>query len=472
MCSIIDKLIKEILLVVLFAPVVACSDEEAVVEPNMPQQETGLRFGIKRQPGSRVVNSGLSAEFADGDSIGCVIAFREKSGAFIYQCTTSWLYCEQTGMLVLDHYYHNEGKNCNWHDPAPTITDGIIHRHPNYDRKEGYVELLTSDAEYCFFFFYPFIDSEDIEESYKDVRTDGAYSIKIPFCAFELELNPDWDEWHKNQNRRKLIVTGMPDAEHTEGYKKGKSEFEHPHFKWTEYPCFASVAQGSSAQLDNSNFMWTRYIVDQNDGESPITKENDKTHYTVKLEFRKKMAAIDLVIDNSDMIKIIKDNPSCLYYRNIPEEGNYKDNGTYENYFIIGKRIDLSTGVLSDYPHWYRSDWGQPSSVNPVEYQSMYTSHVSDIYEDRNNGATYNRVRPCPMGNGVYRVILPPQESFKCELHFPDKNGNDRTINLYQKIPVLKENTLYTIRLQSVNEWEIIINDWQKGQGMLIEEDK
>lgn len=471
MCSIIDKLIKAILLVVLFAPVVACSDDEAVVEPNVPQPETGLRFGIKQQLSSRVVNTGLSTEFADGDSIGCVIAFREKSGSFTYQCTTSWLYCKQTGMLVLDHYYHNENNSCCWHDPKPTATDGIIRRHPNYPKEDGYVELNTSNKEYCFFFFYPFIDSEDIEESYKDVRTEGAYSIKIPFCAFELELNPDWDTWHQSQNRRKLIVTGMPDAEHTEGYKKGASGFEHPHFKWTEYPCFASVAQGSSAQLDNSNFMWTRYIIDQKDGESPITKENDKTHYTVELEFRKKMAAIDLVIDEPVIEAAIKKDVSTLYYRNIPEEGEYLYNGTYQNYFIIGKRIDLSTGVLTDYPHYYRN-YNYPAGVNETEYQSMFASHVSDVYEDRNNKATYNRVRPCPMGNGVYRVILPPQESFKCELHFPDKNGNDQTINLYPKIPVLKENTLYTIRLQSVDEWEIIINDWQKGQGMLIEEDK
>lgn len=483
MCSIIDRLIKVILLIVLFAPVVACSDEEPVVEP-VPQPETGLRFGIKQQPGSRVVNDGLSANFVDGDSIGCVIAFRNGNGGFDYQCTTSWKYNKSNGMLVLDHYYHENGDHKCWYSDAvapaePEKSDDVIFRHPDYKKEDGYVYLNKAGKEYCFFFYYPFINNADVDRAFGDLRElKDAYKIQVPFSGFVLELNPDWDDWNKAENKKKLTVIGFPDREHyAECITDGRTE-KHPHFKWTEYPCFASIAQSSLPQLDNSNFMWVRYVWDQKVSSKPITQEDKTTHYTVDLVFRKKMAAIDLVVDDDALIQAIEKDITKLYYTNIPEgkDGNYWSTAqnVAENYIIIGKRFDLSTGLFTDYPQ-YREDWQcQNNGINKAENSSVKASHISDAYVYKNNGtkSIYNRVRPCPMGGGVYRVILPPQESFKCELHFPDKIGNDKVINLYPKIPVLKENTLYTIRLQSVDEWEIIINDWQKGQGMLIEEDK
>lgn len=480
MCSIIDRLIKVILLIVLFAPVVACSDEEAVVEPNVPQQETGLRFGIKQQPGSRVVNDGLSAEFADGDSIGCVIAFRNDKGGYDYQCTTSWKYNKNNKMLVLDHYYHENGEHKCWYSDAvapadPDKSDDVIFRHPNYAKEDGYVQLNKDGKEYCFFFYYPFINGTDVDDAFRHMSEQkDVYTVKVPVSGFALDMNPNWDSWNTAKNKGSITLIGFPDDD----FRMCKSDkgTEHPHFKWTSYPCYASIAQGSELQLDNSNVMWTRYVVDQKDGKSPITKEDDKTHYTVNLEFRKKMAAIDLVIDDQAIKDKIDGDISKLYYRNIPEDGNFMNNGKYSNYIIMGKRLDLSTGELSDYPYeylqWRVEQLEREGSLHKCELPGVLASHLCDSYEDNEKHGGYNKIRPCLMDNSVYRVILPPQESFKCELHFPDGKGNNKTINLYPKIPVLKENTLYTIRLQSVDEWEIIINDWQKGQGMLIEEDK
>lgn len=470
MCSIIDRLIKIIVLVALFAPVVACSDEVPVVEPTVPQPETGLRFGIKQQPESRVVNSGLSSEFADGDSIGCVIAFRNASGGFDYQCTTSWLYNSDNGMLVLDHYYYENGDKCVWRDADPNNNKDVICRHPDYSKGDGYVQLNKGGEEYCFFFYYPFINNVDVDDSFQHMSDNkDVYTVKVPISGFALDMNPNWDDYNKGKNKSSITLIGFPDDD----FKKRKSAdgTEYPHFKWTSYPCYASIAQGSKPQLDNSNVMWVRYVTDQNAPGTPITADNKDTHYTVNLQFRKKMAAIDLVIDDSQ----IATGEGDIYYRNIPENENFMNNGKYSNYIIMGKRLDLSTGKLSDYPfeylQWRVEQLEREGKLHQCEFPGTLASHLCDSYEDNDKHGGYNKIRPCPMGGGVFCVILPPQESFKCELHFK-RNGKEHVINLYPKIPVLKENTLYTIRLKSLDDWEIIINDWQKGPGMLIEEDK
>lgn len=475
MCSVIERL-KLILPVLLLAvSLSACKDDISDLAMEQKEDKAGLlRFGVKGS--TRTIDSGVKSEFENGDRIGCVIAFRNAVGDYEYQATTCWTYNSANGMLVLERVYSTTNGMCEWHD-ANRATD-LICRHPDYDTDKGFVQLNTAGKQYCFFFYYPFISGADTDAAFNELAgKDGvsAYDLKIPFSGFALDLHPNWDTYWYNQNKSSFVVTGLPDFETrtcTDGSKIQTGEYnwadeKHNHYNWKSFPCFASIAQGSRPQQSNSNFMWVSYVMDQKDPSKPVTPEDVSTHYTVGLQFRKKMAAIDLVIDDPAIL-----TTGGLYYRNIPEEKNvsYGDANTkYDNYFMIGRQFDLSTGKFSDYPQ-YRAEWQCANAgIKQQEYAAVFASYVSDAYEDNGKNAQYNRVRPCPLGGGVFRVILPPQESFKCELHF-SKNGKDYAINLYSRIPMLKENTLYTIRLMDAGDWSIVIRDWTEGENMLIEE--
>lgn len=493
MCSIIDRFYKAILFAIISLSVASCSkDDERFTEPEPQRTDMQLRFGVKggSDAVTRVTNHGLSSEFEEGDVIGCVIAFHDAAtGKYDYQATTKWHYhINETGgigVLVLDSVYADDETKCGSH--TATVKD-LIYPHPDYPVNDGYVKLNPSavgkpdDAEYCFFFYYPFINSTDVDAAFDEITASkDPCKLKIPFSGYALELPPNYDNTWYETNKKNLTVVGFPDSEtkyFTNGKTFGDNEWDrqpeqHPHFCWTAFPCFASIAQGSKEQLNNSNFMWVRYIVDQKDGSKPITAKDETTHYTVGLEFRKKMAAIDLVIEDKEISTADGD----LYYKNIPEgkTANHwsNDANVSESFFIIGKRIDLSTGLFTDYPA-HRAEWKyrDQDKFHEAEYAAARASHVCDAYEYKNGNkksVSYNRVHPCPLGEGVFRMVLPPQTSFKCELHF-EKGSKEYTIDLYSKIPVLKENTLYTIRLRSTDEWEVIIRDWEKGSGMLIEE--
>lgn len=442
----------------MLAAVMLSGCKESSMDVPAPILLSSLRFGVgSSATSSRTVGSGLSSNFEDGDKIGCIIAYRE-SGGYKFAATTRWTYNADNSILILREIHNPQ--NDSFSDVSTTAS--VIHRHPDYDSETGYVELAESGKEYCFFFFYPCIDNSDVDEAFKDLVNNhkDPYKISIPFSGFALELNPNWDSYWTAETRKLVSVVGLAD-------KEGKMDYSdnHPHFCWTAYPCYASIAQGSAKQLDNSNFMYARYVMDQRNPSKPVTPEDESTHYTVDLQFRKKMAAIDLVIEDSEIDR----TDGSIYYRNIPEENEVDYyNGTYSNFFIIGKRINLSTGEFSDYPD-YRQEWQlKNAGFQEYEYAAAIASHVSDAYEDNGKNAKYNRVRPCPMGNGVYRMLLPPQTSFKCRLCFR-KNGEEHFIDLYEKIPVLKENTLYTIRLRK-GGWDIRIRDWEKGSGMLLEE--
>jgi len=465
MYSIIDRMRHVIVAAALSVLVCACQDDiPSDSSESMPGSGNALRFTVDGGAASRMENSGVSSTFSEDDAVGCVIAFRNADGKFDYQATTSWRY--RRGVLVLDRIYTLSGDMCDSHD-AGNSSD-LICRHPGYRTDDGYVMLNTPDKEYCFFFYYPFITGEEIDATFDELIKSGgsAYQFKIPFSGFELESDPK--KW-SYQNKKNLMLAGLPGAETkyvTDGNYWNNNLEQHPHFEWTKYPCFASIAQGSKEQLNNSNFMWVRYVTDRKDPSKPITKEDETTHYTVGLSFRKKFAAIDLIIDDPG----IETTEGSLYYRNTPEDANYYYSGSYQNYFFIGKRIDLSTGTFTEYPQIRQQGQARNFCKEP-EYAALYASCLCDSYEDNQKNAHYNRIRPGRLDNGAYRMILPPQNKFMCELHFR-KNGVEHVIDLYSKLPSLLENTLYTIRLADTDQWEITIRDWHEGDKMLIEEDK
>jgi len=456
------------LLPVLLLLLASCSSDEPVSVP-APAPGQCLRFGVPASSGSvtRVTNDGVSSTFENGDEVGCVIAFRNSEGGYDFQTTTQWHYCGSTGMLVLDRIFETNGSECSSH--APTVAD-IICRLPDSNDDDGYVQLNSDGKEYCFFFYYPFIGSDLLMEDFLSyVKEKDPYKLKAPFSGYRMEENNNWDQQNTN-GKKEMSVTGMPDD--VTGYFTDKNYTDatysiHPHFNWKDFPCFASIAQGSKEQLNNSNFMWVRYVMDQKDASKPVTKEDETTHYTVSLQFRKKMAAIDLVIDNDEVSTADGD----IFYRNIPEEVNcYNQNGSYSNCILVGRKLDLSTGQFSDYPQYFH-DWQFSNNQlqNKTEWPCIRAAHLSDAYEDNNYNGKFNVILPCPMGGGVYRVILPPQSDFRCELHVK-RNGVEHAINIYDKLPSLSENTLYTIRLRGTDDWDILINDWEDGDKILLEE--
>jgi len=473
MCLISDCIRIAGLLPILILLLASCATD-APQSPTAQIQRQSLRFGVPAPDGSvtRVTNNGVSSTFVDKDKVGCVIAFRNSDGGYDFQATTEWHYCATTRMLVLDAIYKVSGSNdCASHFPT---ADDVICRMPDTNEDDGYVQLNTDGKEYCFFFYYPFINSDlMIHDFLSYVRQKDPYKLMAPFSGFRMERNPSWTE-HSTTEKKEMTVTGMPDA--TTSYFNNTNYTDasyrvHPHFDWKQFPCFVSIAQGSVDQLNNSNFMWVSYVMDQKDSSRPVTKEDKETHYTVNLKFRKKMAAIDLIIDNPEISLAEGD----IYYRNIPEEAVQINNGTYSNYILVGRKLDLSTGQFSDYPQIFNDDnnkwkFEQSGYNNNTEYPCIRASHLCDAYEDNDKHGSYNKIRPCPLGGGVFRVILPPQSDFRCELHVK-RSGTDCGINIYDKLPQLRENTLYTIRLRSIDEWDILINDWEDGDRILIEED-
>lgn len=466
MCSITDFIRISGLLPALILLLASCTADQPQSPATQIKGQQSLRFGVPAHSGvvSRVADSGVSSTFEDGDKVGCVIAFRNSDNDYDFQATTQWHYSASTGMLVLDEIYKTAGTECSRHVPT---ADDVICRFPDTKVNDGYVQLNADGREYCFFFYYPFINSDRLMEDFISyVNNKDPYKLNAPFSGYRMEQTPNWTI-SSTQNKQEMIVIGMPDAttsyfydtEYTDGTYR-----VHPHFNWKQFPCFASIAQGSTKQLNNSNFMWVSYVMDQKDPSRPVTKEDKDTHYTVNLQFRKKFAAIDLVIDDPEISTADGD----IYYRNTPED----DNGTYSNYIRIGRKFDISTGQFSDYPQLFQErQFGQSGYSNKTEWPCIRASHLCDSYEDNDYKGGYNKIRPCPLGGGVYRMVLPPQDNFKCELHFR-KNGVEHAIDLYSKLPELRENTLYTIRLTSAGDWNIIITDWEDGSNMLIEEDK
>lgn len=467
MCSISNHFrIAGLLLLLLLA---SCTAEEPQPSPAQVRQQS-LRFGVPARGGdlSRVTDSGVSSSFTDGDKVGCVIAFRNSDGGYDFQATTRWHYCAATRMLVLDAIYEAVGTDCSNHAPA---ADDLICRLPDTKADDGYVQLNTDGKEYCFFFYYPFIDSDLLNRDFISyVQQKDPYKLLAPFSGFRMQQNPNWSE-HSTDEKKQMSVIGMPykttDYFNDTNYSDATYRV-HPHFDWTQFPCFVSIAQGSVDQLNNGNFMWVRYVMDQKDSSRPVTKEDPETHYTVSLQFRKKMAAIDLVIDNPEISTAEGD----IYYRNIPEEANQINNQKpYSNYILVGRKLNLSTGQFSDYPQIFLEWQLSQSSYIKTEWPCIRASHLCDAYEDNNDyRGGFNKIRPCPLGSGIFRVILPPQSDFRCELHVK-RNGTDCAINIYDKLSRLRENTLYTIRLRSIDDWDILINDWEDGDSILIEED-
>lgn len=455
-----------------------CSKQELPDEPVVPSKPANaLRFGVADMKiNTRATyddNNILKTSFENGDKIGCVIAQKLSKESFEYKVNTEWTY--QDGYLILENELHPAAENSGSKDTKISHDKGEYIRRLR-DKGGEYasadirdLSLEKNDFDYAFFFYYPFIDDETIINDFSGIqaskRPDG---LRVPFSQSFIPVSPDWDINAFYNNMDHIYVTGVMSKKVSKSAYQNKKTYYYP---WNEFPCFASEWQDTKELSERSDFMCVKYIVDQKDDSKNINTET--ATYEVKLQFRKKMAAI---VVNSEIPMANNDNG--IFFQNdvttVDGAQNMWYNGNGLNLYqsggiCLGKKIDIASGALSlydiripltkFYPDKPLYEWsGQISSVN---YKVQEFSCMTDkkLYPYPNKDRTQ------------FRLILPPQQNFDAKLHFRfgSKPNVEYVINLGEKLHELEENKLHIINLTPVG-WDIIIRDWiLDHKGVLVE---
>lgn len=458
-----------------------CSEQELPDEPVVPSKPANaLRFGVADMKiSSRTAyddDNLLKTSFENDDKIGCVIAQKTKTGntySYEYKVNTEWTY--QDGYLILENELHPTGVNSGNKDTKKSHEQGeYIRRLRDKSGEfasvhESYLSLEKSDIDYAFFFYYPYIDDETIINDFSGIqaskRPDG---LCVPFSQSFIPVSPDWDINAFYTNMDHIYVTGVMSKEVSNSAYQNKKTYYYP---WDEFPCFASEWQDTKKLSERSDFMWVDYTVDQKESGKNINTET--ATYEVKLQFRKKMAAI---VVNSE-IPMTQTDDGIFFQNDVTTVDGAKDkwyNGNGLNLYqsggiCLGKKINIASGVLSPYdiripltkfyPDKPLYDWS--GQISAVKYKVQEFSYMTDkkLYPYPNESRTQ------------FRLILPPQENFDAKLHFrfDSKPNVEYVISLGEKLHELEENKLYIINLTPVG-WDIIIRDWiLDHKGVLIE---
>lgn len=443
-----------------------CTESPIEFDDNEKKTE-GIQLRFSTQNVTRASDSELSSEFHNDDKIGCIIAEKANNG-YTFKQLTEWHY--SNGFLVLDSiwtkvtkpinhgsYIENKevfGKSaCN----EGNTTQYIERLDKSQD--DGYVVLKKSDINYAFFFFYPVIDDSRMTEEYEKIKNKGHITediiaeIEIPFSKVLLPAKPNWDSYWEGQNKLNTFLGGQPYSEFKKAndWLGGDFNCSTPLtlHNWTEFPMFVNMYQKSEAQHNYSEFMWTRYVVDQKTGTADIKQEN--ATYQVNLVFNKKMANILVISDEYAF--------EDIYIKSAGTEKPEQNN----NWGLkMGMKINLKTGELSDYDFIALPSADQINQYDEKNRLQRVSCRTAEAFYPR---CEDDKVKK------KYRFVFPPQDDFKAELHWRF-NGKDYTLNFINDLglPKLEENKLYTIYLKKDN-WKIEIRDWAKGDNMLIEED-
>lgn len=187
--------------------------------------------------------------------------------------------------------------------------------------------------------------------------------------------------------------------------------------RWSCYPAFVNIDQSDKAKFNRSEFMYETSTPSNSSG-------------TVSLKFKKKTADIEV---DSDI------ELSDVYFQNAA------------NGLIRGRAFDFSSDAFI-----------------PIEYVQQWET---PIFRRETNVMIKDKFMPYH-DNGKYRIILPAQDNFDCDLCF-NIGENAYTIALEQNITELKENHLYIIHINKAGECTIKINDWQDdGSGVIVDKDE
>lgn len=401
----------------------SCSSE-FMPEDDAVNAENKLCFAVGGVQ-TRLVYDYEQTDFADGEAIGCVIA--NTNGGFLLN--TKWTYRASDGMLIL-----------------ASDNDYII-KDPNKDptNDSSYISFKNQNQSLKFFFYYPYIDATIQEKGYKNfinatttTDKDKYKLLQFPNCATSLTSFPasetDYSGWSA------ITLTGevaSSSAATADAFAK---------YRWTEYPCFVNHTQGAvtgttydDKRLHNSDFLWAA---------SP--EISSTTNHTVNLTFQKKTATI-------------------LVYSEVPLNDIYfVPDGAQK--LIRGKKINLSTGELTDYTY---------NTAENTQEQNMYFNadeHIVPCYRgiDTEEGSTD--------GLHFYRLVLPAQTGCSFTMHVEaDFNGDGNNqvakeikLSANDNLTELKEGCMYAIRISKSGKTTIRINDWKvpDNSGGTLEENK
>lgn len=474
-----------LLLCALLSAVVlsACSSDDDVVPSPQPAQ-SALRFSFNGVQ-TRLDYNFEHTNFTEGDTIGCVIAEVNDDGTYKFLRNSAWSY-RSDGMLIFQYYWGNRIVKAAWGGETSEFgrvysndieTEAAYNTTPVSAKiliQEKYRDETTStldesfvyspylngtNKKLAFFFYYPYVNGNLLYEDVLKVYNQKVENNKTIFYK-ELDYpniatNEDLSFTANGQNYelkedgssidpylRAFFLTGtvIDDTGNAGNYWN----IQGNKYGWTDYPCFVNHTQGDpSAQgevndkrLQNSDFLWAA---------SPEISAS--TQHTVNLTFKKKTATI------------------LVYSENRLADIYFTPNGGQT--LKRGKRIDLSTGELSDYEYSTASDAS-------AQQKNMYFNadeHIVPCYrgQDTAEGQPYY----------FYRIVLPAQENCRFTMYIKgdfDRNQSTpdewKAINLSDDdgLTELKEGYLYTIRISKDGRTTIRINDWQPDGWFEIEE--
>jgi len=218
--------------------VLACSK---VTDP--VQRPSGkFRFAMESM-GTKITYDSLYSTFADGDVVGCVIAQKTSDG-YTYLCNSKWHY--KGGYLILDALMPNT--STTYDETGTTNEANTIIRRYTAGAEDGFLELKNQEIDYSFFFYHPYIDTENASSTLTGAvaEADG--------WAWPAHYTP-----------------------------------------WTQWPVAVGTSHSDLASLELDDILWVNYTADYADASKNINYET--ATYTVPLEFKKKTATIEVQSD-------------------------------------------------------------------------------------------------------------------------------------------------------------------------------
>ncbi len=411
----------------------SCGDEPASEAPSSGGE---LRFTVS-SPRSRLAYEGLySTLFEDNDTIGCVIAQKNADGSYSYKGNSCWHY--KSGVLVLDRIEIRKTFPNQWPSEKNvmcpyTDADNTLISRTTEQAEDGYLTLKDSSINYAFFFYYPYVNYYAIYENISNaIDTYEAYN-STPF--YHLLEYPNWatnedlsttNQWGGKDELNKYKIKDYylryyfcgDLAENTVIEASWSANVSK--YGWTEWPCFVNRVQTNKRQIENSDFLWIAYTSDKK-GKGDINATT--ATYEVDLEFKKKTAVIEVDCD-APLSEVTFQGSDVL----------------------TGTHINLQTGTRSTYTNSNESD-------------------------KQKNRSTSGKFFPYRLSDSRYRLILPPQETFDCDLNFT-LGGKAYTVALEENLTKLEEGKIYIIHINKAGGCTLKINDWSTGSLGVLEEVK
>lgn len=434
----------------------ACSETEEVTMP-AGNEPASISFSVNDIQ-TRLSYDFEHTNFDNGEYIGCVIAEVKDDGSYTYLRNSAWTYRESDNMLLFQYYwgYKIDGNTVSYgpissmdkeamgqynptENPDKIITREFIDAKDEEENaayvSSPYLEK-THGKKLKFFFYYPYVDNELLKADYEKVIINNNDYTKLtyPNCATSTTTLPSSsteNTWNS------ITLIGEVESINQPGYNGESNKYS-----WKEYPCFVNHTQGdiktggnlNDPRLLNSDFLWAGLEENQ--------AVDHTTNRTFSLRFKKKTATI-LVYSEAQL--------DDIYFM-----------ATGDNTLLRGKKIDISTGELSDYVP--SSGW----TAFPQQDNRYFKAneHIIPCYRgphEAEDGDPYY----------FYRLVLPAQEDCDFKMHIKIAETEiDKDINLSadNKLTELKEGYLYSIRISKEGNTVINIKDWVDADGGELQE--